>query len=155
MPRYIADVARLDWRLGCLSIAVDSHALGLDTLATVDPADLAQLSLTLQPGLAYVASDWPVDELVHLRHQGNAPEQLAFQPRPTHLELKGSRGRFAIRHLEPGAFAFRSRLATGASLANAADQAMQAQPSFDLPAALASLFAEGLVIRHSGESRHA
>ena len=117
--------------------------------------NLAQLSLTLQPGLAYVASDWPVDELVHLRHQGNAPEQLAFQPRPTHLELKGSRGRFAIRRLEPGAFAFRSRLASGAALAAAAEQALQAQPSFDLPAALASLFAEGLVIHHSGESRHA
>ena len=138
LPPYIADVALLDWHLGCLSVAIDSHALRLDALAMVDPADLAQISLTLQPGLAYVASDWPVDELVHLRHQGNAPEQLAFQPRPTHLELKGSRGRFAIRRLEPGPFIFRSRLTTGASLASAAEQAMQAQPSFELPAAPAS-----------------
>jgi hypothetical protein len=155
LPPYITDVARLDWHLGCLSVATDAQAIGLDALATVDPAHLTQISLTLQPGLAYVASEWPVDDLVHLRHQGNAPEQLAFEPRATHLELKGARGRFTIRRLEPGAFAFRCGLADGESLAAAAEQAMQAQPSFDLPAGLASLFAEGLVTHHSGESHHA
>jgi hypothetical protein len=41
------------------------------------------------------------------------------------------------------------------SLAAAAAQAMEAQASFDFPSALASLFAEGLVIRHSGETTHA
>ena len=155
LPPYLADVALLDWHLGCLSVAVDAQAIGLDALAKVEPAHLAEISLTLQPGLAYVASGWPVDELVHLRHQANAPEQLAFQPRPTNLELRGARGRFAIRRLDPGAFAFRSRLAAGATLAAAAEQAVQDLPSFDLPAALASLFAEGLVIDHSGESHHA
>lgn len=155
LPPYIADVATLDWHLGCLSVAADAVPIGLDALATVDPVHLAQLSLTLQPGLAYVASAWPVDDLFHLRHHGNAPEQLSFPQRPTHLELKGARGRFAIRRLEPGAFAFRSRLASGAALANAAEQALQVHPSFNLPAALASLFAEGFVTHHSGDSRHA
>lgn len=155
LPPYIIDVARLDWRLGCLSVAIDAPPLGIGALTAVDPASLASLSFTLQPGLAYVASPWPVDDLVHLRHQASAPEQLAFAPQQVCLELRGARGRYALRRLEPGAFTLRARLAAGATLAHAAAQAMDAQASFDFPSALASLFAEGLVIHHSGEPHHA
>lgn len=155
LPPYLPHVARLDWHLGCLSVATDAPPLGIDTLAAVDPASLASLTFTLQPGLAFVATPWPVDDLIHLRHHASAPDHLAFAPHDTCLELKGARGRFTLRRLDPGAFTFRSSLAAGASLATSARQAIEAQASFDFPSALASLFAEGLVIRHSGESRHA
>jgi hypothetical protein len=155
LPPYIADVARLDWHLGGLSVAVDHQPLGIGALTAVVPDRLPSLSFTLQPGLAYLASDWPVDDLVHLRHRGDAPEQLTFLPQSTQLELRGARGRFTLRRLEPGTFAFRARLSEGAGLAAAAEQAAAAQASFDLPAGLASLFAEGLVIHHSGDSAHA
>lgn len=155
LPPYITDVARLDWHLGGLSVAIDHEALTLSALTTVAPDRLPSLSFTLQPGLAYIASDWPVDELVHLRNRGDAPEQFTFLAQTTQLELRGARGRFTLRRLDPGAFAFRARLAQGASLAAAVEQALAAQAAFDLPAGLASLFADGLVIHHSGESPHA
>ena len=150
LPSYLADVARLDWHLGCLSVALAHEPLALATLARVDAEQLGQLRLTLQPGLAYVSSPWPVDELVHLRQQDNAPAELAFKPQTTHLELRGARGRFALQRLAAGDFAFRSGIAAGETLATAAAAGLAAQTDFDLSTGLSTLFAEGLVINHSG-----
>jgi hypothetical protein len=155
LPPYIADVARLDWALGCLSVAIDHDAIGIDALAAVQADELEQATLTLQPGLAHVTLAWPADELVQLRLAASAPERLAFLPQETRLELRGSRGRFTMRRLEPGTITFCARLGAGDSLGSAAEAALGAEPSFDVATALASLFAEGLVITHSGEIRHA
>jgi hypothetical protein len=155
LPPYIAEVARLDWALGCLSVATEHDAIGIDALAAVPADALARATLTLQPGLAYVAMAWPVDELVQLRLAASAPEQLTFAPQQTWLELRGARGRFTLRRLGSGAFAFRARLGAGDSLGPAAETALGLEPSFDVGAALAALFAEGLTITHSGGTRHA
>lgn len=154
LPPYIADVARLDWRLGCLSVAIAGEPLAIEALQELDPETLGDLRFILQPGLAYVASGWPVDELVHLRHQSSAPEELAFKAGETWLELRGARGRFTMQRLSAGTFAFRAALAGGETLADAAGTAMASAPNFDFATALASLFAEGLVITHSQESHN-
>jgi hypothetical protein len=148
------DVARLDWHLGCLSVALAHAPVALVTLAAVDPLRLPELQFTLQPGLAFVSSAWPVDELVHLRHQDSQPNELVFASRATHLQLRGARGQFTLLRLEPGTFTFRASLAAGDPLGEAAAQAAAAQPGFDLSAALATLFSEGLVINHSLETFH-
>lgn len=155
LPPYIADMARVDWALGCISVAVDHAMIGIDTLAAVDAARLAQVRLRLQPGLAHVAAAWPVDELVRLRLAEAAPERIAFDAQHTWLELRGARGRFTLRRLAAGDFSFRARLAAGDCLGDAAEAALDLEASFDVTAALAALFAEGLVISHSGDTRHA
>lgn len=154
LPPYLPDVAEADWRLGALAVAIALPPLPLAALAAVDPGLLATCRLSLQPGLAYLDSGWPVDELVHLRLAESQPDSFAFAPRPTRLQLSGARGRFALSRLAPGAFAFRSQLAAGEGLAAAAQSAVQADPQFDFPAALAALFAEHLVIAHTGENAH-
>jgi hypothetical protein len=155
LPPYIADVARLDWALGCISVATDSSPIGIDALASVVADQLEHVTLTLQPGLAHVTTAWPVDGLVQLRLADAAPEQLAFAAHHTHLELRGARGRFTLRRLAAAELAFRARLAAGESLGHAAELALALEASFDVAAALAALFAEGLVTTHSGETRHA
>lgn len=155
LPPYIAEVARLDWTLGILSVATDHEAIGIDALAVVPADELERVTLTLQPGLAHMAMAWPADALVQLRLAASAPEQLAFLPQETRLELRGARGRFTMRRLDPGAFTFRARLGAGDNLGPAAEEALAIEPSFDVAAALAALFAEGLVITHSGDKRHA
>jgi len=155
LPPYIADVARLDWALGCVSVAVDGDAIGLEALASVPAETLDGVTLTLQPGLSHVTAGWPVDELVQLRLADAAPEQLAFAACDTHLELRGARGRFSLRRLARGDFTFRARLAAGETLGHAAEAALEREASFGVAAALAALFSEGLVINHSGETRHA
>ncbi len=155
VPPYAVDVARLDWSLGCLSVSIAAAPLQLGSLAAVDPRRLPQLSIRLQPGLAFLRSGWPVDELLHVRQQTAPPERLSFEPSETRLQLRGARGRFSLQRLDPGAFAFRKNLATGGTLAAAADAGQGAQPSFQLSHALATLFAEDLVIAYSGEPPHA
>lgn len=155
LPPYAADVARLDWVLGALSVAVAAHPLPIHCLSGIAPQRLPQLSLGLQPGLAFLRSGWPVDDLLHFRHQSSPPARLTFEEKEVWLQLQGARGRFSLLRLEPGAFAFRACLASGSTLAAAAEAGAAAQSSFDLPGALAALFAEGLVISHSGEAFHA
>ena len=47
-----------------------------------------------------------------------------------------------MRRLGPGAFTFRARLGAGDSLGSAADADLAGEPSFDVAAALAALFAD-------------
>lgn len=155
LPPYIAEVARLDWALGCISVAVERDAIGIDRLAAVSADRLDAVTLALQPGLAHVAAAWPVDELVTLRLTATAPDQLVFAPKETQLELRGAHGRFTLRRLPAGDFVFRASLAAGESLGRAAEAALAIETSFDVAAALAAVFAEGLVISHSGDRHHA
>lgn len=155
LPPYIVDAARLDWALGCVSVAADQDAIGIDRLASVPAEELAEVRLSLQPGLAHVAAAWPVDALVALRLSAAVPEQLAFAPQDTRIELRGARGHFTLRRLSAGDFAFRAGIAAGDRLGSAAETALGQEASFDVAAALAALFAEGLVIHQSGDNHHA
>ena len=151
LPPYAEDAARLDWSLGCLSVSIAHAPVAITALGAIAPGNLAQLSFGLQPGLVFMACGWPVDELVHLHHRDDHPERLVFAPRQTLLQLHGARGRFTLQRLSAGSFAFRQRLSRGETLGTAAEAALQADPDFDLSTALASLFAEDLVIHHSQE----
>ncbi|WP_161957094.1 DNA-binding domain-containing protein [Aestuariivirga litoralis] len=152
LPPYAADVGRMDWHLGCLSVSLEHQPMALVTLAGIDTLHLPRLRFTLQPGLVFIQSAWPVDELLRLRLQDILPDRFTFEPCETHLQLRGARGAFSLNRLEPDVFQFRAGLAAGCSLADAATRGTQAKPGFDLSTALATLFAEGLVIAHSGEN---
>jgi len=144
-PPWLSDVARLDWHLGVLSVAIEGPPLSIAALAELPPDTLLDATLQLQPGLVRLQSGWPVDQLVHLRLGGGAPERLEFLPLAVCLELRGGRGRFALQRLTPPDYAFRRALREGRRLGVAAERALGADPIFDLSAALARLFAEGLV----------
>lgn len=155
LPPYVPHVARLDWALGCISVAIERPAIAIAELAAVAEAELDRVTLTLQPGLAHLAAPWPVDELVEIRLAGSAPDTLHFDARDSWLELRGARGRFGLRRLAQGDFTFRAAIARGESLGAAAEAALACDHHFNVAAALAALFAEGLVIQHSGETHHA
>jgi hypothetical protein len=144
-PSWLSDVARLDWHLGNLSVAIEEPKLAITALAELAPETLLDTRLRLQPGLVLLQSDWPVDQLIHLRLGGGAPEKLQFDPLRVCLELRGGRGKFALQRLAPPDYAFRRALREGRRLGIAAEHALGADRTFDLSSALARLFAEGLV----------
>lgn len=146
LPAWLSDVARLDWHLGELSVALDEPALAIAELAKRAPETLLDVRLRLQPGLVLLQSGWPVDQLVHLRLGGSAPDRLQFDPMPVCLELRGGRGKFALQRLTPPDYAFRRALWQGHRLGVAAERALGVDRSFDLSSALARLFAEDLVV---------
>jgi hypothetical protein len=144
-PAWLSDVARLDWHLGNLSVAIEEPPLAIAALAKRAPETLLDTRLRLQPGLVLMQSDWPVDQLVHLRLGGGAPERLPFDPLHVFLELRGGRGKFWLQRLAPPDYAFRRALREGRRLGIAVERALGADRAFDLSSALARLFAEGLV----------
>lgn len=144
-PAWLSDVAKLDWHLGCLSVAVEESPLPIAALADLSADIMLEATLRLQTGLVLLQSGWPVDHLVHLRLGGGAPERLQFEPLAVCLELRGGRGRFALQRLAPPDYAFRRALREGRRLGIAAERALGADRTFDLSSALARLFADGLV----------
>ena len=145
LPGYLADVARLDWNLGRLAVSIDLTPQPIGVLAACPPDQIEGATLVLQPGIAFVESDWPVDTLVHLHLQGTAPDALSFAPEPVRLQLRGARGQFTLERLPAGVFAFRRSLAASEPLGAAIAAALGTDPDFNLSEALATLFAAGLV----------
>ena len=61
LPPYIAEVARLDWALGILSVATDHEAIGIDALALPRAERDANICKLICDGIESAAdmSDFP------------------------------------------------------------------------------------------------
>jgi Putative DNA-binding domain len=148
--RWVGD---LEWQLGHVSLALEYAPLPIDALAATAPERLADCMLTLQPGLRYLAAPWPVDELLELFLSDNAPEIYALDPQDIYLEVRGARGAFSMSRVDATTFMFRRLLAQGSSVGSAAEQALDADPSFDAGRGLAQLIAAGLAIAIGGAKK--
>lgn len=144
MP-WLAEAGRLEWLIGAVSVETSRFAIPLDALGAFDDVDPGDIGLTLQPGLRYLAGDWPVDELIRIRLSGTPPERLVFDRGRVRLQVRGARGEFGIDRLTDGDFAFRASLAAAMSLDASLAAGAAAAPDFDAGLALAELFAGGLV----------
>jgi hypothetical protein len=142
---YVERVGRLEWHLGHVALAIEHQAVAIESLATIDPANLPDVVLALQPGLRYLAAPWPIDDLMKLYLTEEIPDTYEFARADVWLQIRGARGTFRFDRLTEAAFVFRSALAQGSPLGAASEQALDAEASFDPGLALAALVAEGLV----------
>ncbi len=142
----VLSLAKLEWHLGCIAIAVDARPISMDALGAIDPALLPDAVLELQSGLRYLDLEWPVDELVRLYLTDNEPEHFHLESAAACLELRGARGTFHINRLDRATFAFRTAIADGSSVGAAAEHALDANPDFDVGGALAALVGDNLVL---------
>ena len=132
-------VGALEWQLSHAALAVARESLDMAALQAVAPEQLANCTLTLQPGLRYLPAPWPVDELLKLFLSEQAPERFVFEPEDIFLEVRGARGAFSVTRLDAGTFAFRQALARGETIGNAAERALDADASFDAGGGLLQL----------------
>ncbi len=142
---YLRSFAELEWHVGRVSIAVDRPAIRLEALAGLRGTALPDARLILQPGLRHFLAPWPVDELMTLYLNGDAPDHLSFEPAETPLEIRGARGEFAIRRLSAGDLIFRSRILEGWAIGDAAESAFEQDERFDPGRALRTLVDDELV----------
>lgn len=70
---YLADLARLEWARHRCSTAADSQPMDPARLAEVPEALRDSLSFKLAPGLALVASDYPIDGIWELARNPSLP----------------------------------------------------------------------------------
>lgn len=142
---YLQDFSALEWHLGHVAVELEEPAVEPRALAAFDPGRLPDITLGLQPGLRYLNTDWPVDELMQLFLSDTAPDSFTLDQGEVWLELRGSRGTFGLSRLPPGDFAFRSALADGSTVGVAAHAAFQIDDGFDLAAAFSAVIANGLI----------
>jgi hypothetical protein len=142
---YLRAFTELEWHVGRVSIEVARPPIAASDLAARSIVGGADLRFDLQPGLAYLESDWPIDELLTVYLCNDQPERFAFEPTVVRLEVRGARGEFHMRRLAPGTSRFRRALQRGATVGDAVVGALDADPAFDAQPALTDLFAEGLV----------
>lgn len=124
---YLADVARIDWAVHAIEQAADIEQppTGLALLGEMDPA---QLRLRLRPGLALVASKWPVVTVwrAHRRHADDsgedrfAPVREAFAAQAQETALIARQGwRADVEAVDAPTAAFVAALQRGDDLADA------------------------------------
>jgi hypothetical protein len=142
---YLLPFAELEWCLGHVAIEVDEPGVPQDAFRAIAPELLPDQTLLLQPGVRYLAAEWPVDDLMKLYLAETAPEYLSFEPAAVWLEIRGARGEFSLTRLARGEFLFRQSIREGHSIGAAAECALDGDPSFDPATALACLIASGLV----------
>lgn len=149
---YLQAFADLDWHLGRLAVAVDVPAVTRDSIAAVPPDQLADTRLAIQPGTHYVEASRPVDDLIRLYLENDAPDRIELPEADVWIEVRGARGAFRFARLTRATFAFRVALASGLSIGDSAERAWAADASFDPGVALALLVDAGLVIAIDGRA---
>ncbi|VXC62431.1 conserved hypothetical protein [Pseudomonas sp. 9Ag] len=137
---YIAEVARLD-QLWLLAFAAPEHPrLGLHTLSSMAPAQLAELRLRPSAAAHWHWSGMPAFTLWRCNREGaELPDPLVWQGEGTLLCRRDNR--VVWQPLSLGGCAFLDACADGHTLASASDLALEAQPALDFNALLAGLFA--------------
>ena len=144
---YLRSFGELEWHVGHVSGAIELPPLGLASLSDQDGDAIQVMRLMIQPSVRYLQVGWPVDDLFRLYLSDTVPDEIAFTPAETFLEVRGARGEFRFARLGAGEFKFRQAVCNGRMLGAAAETVLASDADFDLGAAFTRLFAEGLVTR--------
>ena len=144
---YLEDVARLEWALSRTASVPRQHLMSLNLFAS-RPGDPALARLHLDPGVQFVSSEFPIDLIWQMNQPGSHLETIDVGGNPAHLQVRGGREQKLVR-LEKPSWVFRSSIASGHVLGVAFEAALESAPHFDLALAIATLFAEELVVMES------
>ena len=142
---YLADVMRLEWAWHAAYHAADAETLSPQDLAAACEGEVERATLEPHPSLQVVRSIYPVITIWE-RAAGDGEKEAARLPedaedaliiRPA-LEVE-------VRRLPPGGAVFVQALAGGATLMDAAAQALEGDTAFDLEQNLAGLISSGAI----------
>jgi hypothetical protein len=142
-PKYLADVARLEWAIHKVLHAAAAPTITLATFGAVT-GDLSLLKLRLVPAVRYIASRYPVDRIWIAHQERSTWSRLQLGDDGVRLQISGGRG-LTIVDLPASTWEFRARLAGGETLGTAVEKALAVASNFDTPSALAALFGDELV----------
>lgn len=138
---YLADVARLEWRVQEVYYAAEASG-DLSLLARCPPAAYGRLRFELAPALARLDSAWPLADIWRVNADGYAGDMAVDFSRGCRALILRREGLVHVESLDAGEAAFIDALAAG-SLQAAAAGALAVDAAFDLGAALARLASSG------------
>ncbi len=141
---YLADLARLEAARTRAYHAADATPLSQEALASLAPGDLISLRVTLHPSLSIVSSPYPVATIFAM-NSGDLPLAAIEDWQSEDVFVARPATTVEVRRLNSGGALFLTRLSEAATLAEAADAALAAEPDFDLTVNLAGLIRFGLI----------
>jgi len=143
---YLADVARLEWAIDQANIAADADALDLESLARVPESALGSLVFTLHPSVSLVVSPYPILRIWQANQAGHEDQRVDLgEGGDALLVARGAEG-IGIHRLAPGMHALLLALGRKATLAEALERAIAAEPSFDLGGTLKTCVAMRAIV---------
>ncbi len=144
MP-YLESFGTLEWAVGRVSLAIDRAPISWSSVGQLGSERLVDSVLSLQPGLHYLRSGWAVDQLMTTYLRGIEPERFVLAESEAFIEVRGARGSVQLARLDGATFTFRTGLAAGRSVGDAAGSALDCDSAFDPGEALRLLVQAGLV----------
>lgn len=141
---YLPDVANMEWIINRVMHAARENAIPLDSIADVR-SDPAQIRLRTDPAVSYVKSIYPIHQIWEANRTGVEPEAISLEGGSQYLEIRRTDS-LRIRHLLPARWTFRALVANHTALGEAAEAALEIDPSFALSTVLAEIFEEGCVV---------
>jgi hypothetical protein len=135
---YLADVARLESAYWQAYHAADAAPLTPERLAGVAPEGLPGLTFAFHPAAFVVASPWPIVSIWETNSHDAEVRPVDLEQAEDALVTRPALS-VEVRRLPAGAAVFLSTLMQGATLGDAATQAMAAAPGFDIARNLAGL----------------
>jgi len=139
---YLADVARLEWRLHAARHAADCMSLRASELARFNDDDVTDLVLTLAPAVSLLVSTFPVFSIWRANMSGSAPSGAqSFSGSEAVLVTRPGLIAEAVRIPQSSAI-FIAALLEGKPLGAATEAAAASAPEFPLQRTIALLVAQ-------------
>jgi hypothetical protein len=142
-PRYLPDVARLEWAIHQVRRVAAFPPIVIAALAEMK-GDPSLFRLCLTPAVQFVASPYAIDQIWIAHQRDNPWDELQLGSAGVQLQISSVK-RLSIVNLSPSTWEFRARLAEGERLGAAIATAMAVSSDFDTTLALAALFRDELV----------
>ncbi|ALK30209.1 HvfC/BufC N-terminal domain-containing protein [Burkholderia plantarii] len=142
MP-WLADTARIERAWLDAYHAADLPVLAADAFASIAPEVLADVTFTAHPATRIVRSPYPAVAIFAMNKQDGPVEPLVRGDAEDALVTRPDLD-VIVSRLAPGGAAFLTALIDGAPLGEAVAIALDATPSFDLPANLAAMIDTGV-----------
>lgn len=142
---YLADVARLEWRVHRAYYAADAAPADSAALAAFPQQRWGELKLRPLPDVAALLSPWPAAS-IWLAHQRQPVElNVDLHSQPEAMLIYRLQGRVQVEIVGAGLAALLQAIRDGATLEAAVEQALAAEAGFDLQAGLLRLFQQRLI----------
>jgi hypothetical protein len=122
---YLADVARLEWRVSRALHAIDAEALNYSKLLNIEPSEQARLRFVPHPSVSLLSSPYPVDQIWRavLAHDDAAIAEIDLASGPVRLLIERHSGDVEVTWLDQPRWTFAEALLTGKPLAAALEAA--------------------------------
>lgn len=142
---YLPDLARLEWAVHRAYGAADAPAWEPQTLARIAPARQAAIRFVWAPGTAVIDACFPIVR-IWLIHQPDFAGEFSVDWSARECALVARDGfRVEVSALDAGSAAFIAHSLAGVALGASAEQALAADPRFDLGPLLGRVVASNAI----------